>query len=428
MKYIIHIVLVFLLLNVSVQALSLKEAVNDSLSNNLSLKIEAINVDMAEEDYLQSTTDYFPTITLSGSMSENDYSDIKSQSGSATNGYELSPSSKSIVLSQNVFSGFSRFYSSLSIKEQLHIQNLTQSKVTQDIILETIDAYYNVLLAQKIVQSNKDNFNSVSERFNATSKEFEVGLASKTDVAQSDAFLNNSKINLLDAKINLKNTMNSFYNLIGTKPNNLTFSEINSEVPDTYEKYRELVISNNYTIRIVNSTLDVYNANIGVARSALYPQINLTASKTELDEYSTTIDELTNEELQATVTWPIFTSGKSLSNIRKAKKQKNSQIILIQKTTNETLSLAENIWENYLITDETVEAAKLNFLANKTAYEGTVIEEEVGERSVLDVLTARQSLLNSEIKYFQEQKDREITKAQVMYMSGILNLSSLGIN
>ena len=428
MKYIIHIVLVFLLLNVSVQALSLKEAVNDSLSNNLSIKIEAINVDMAKEDYLQSTTDYFPTITLSGSLSENDYSDIKGQSGSTTNSYELSPSSKSIVLTQNIFSGFSRFYSSLSSKEQLHIQNLTQSKVTQDIILETIDAYYNVLLAQKIVQSNKDNFNSVSERFNATRKEFEVGLASKTDVAQSDAFLNNSKINLLDAKINLKNIMNSFYNLIGTKPNNLTFSEINSEVPDTYEKYRELVISNNYTIRIVNSTLDVYNANIGVARSALYPQINLTASKTELDEYSTTIDELTNEELQATVTWPIFTSGKSLSNIRKAKKQKNSQIILIQKTTDDTLSLAENIWENYLITDETVEAAKLNFLANKTAYEGTVIEEEVGERSVLDVLTARQSLLNSEIKYFQEQKDREITKAQVMYMSGILNLSSLGIN
>ena len=78
MKYIIHIVLVFLLLNVSVKALSLKEAVNDSLSNNLSLKIEAINVDMAEEDYLQSTTDYFPTITLNGSLSENDYSNIHS--------------------------------------------------------------------------------------------------------------------------------------------------------------------------------------------------------------------------------------------------------------------------------------------------------------------------------------------------------------
>ena len=57
-----------------------------------------------------------------------------------------------------------------------------------------------------------------------------------------------------------------------------------------------------------------------------------------------------------------------------------------------------------------------------------MIEEEVGERSVLDVLTARQSLLNSEINFFNKQKDREITKAQVMYMSGILDNSNLGIN
>mgnify|MGYP003323535853 CR=1 FL=1 len=80
------------------------------------------------------------------------------------------------------------------------------------------------------------------------------------------------------------------------------------------------------------------------------------------------------------------------------------------------------------ISEQTIKAAELTYNANQTAYKGTVIEQEVGERSVLDVLTARQSLLNSEIKYFQEQKDREITKAQVMYMSGTLNLSSLGIN
>ena len=57
-----------------------------------------------------------------------------------------------------------------------------------------------------------------------------------------------------------------------------------------------------------------------------------------------------------------------------------------------------------------------------------MIEKEVGERSVLDVLTARQSLLNSEINFFNKQKDREITKAQIMYMSGILDNSNLGIN
>ena len=419
---------VLLLFSIPAHALTLTEAINASLANNLSIKIENINVNLAEEDYFQTKSNYFPSIALSGSLSENDYSNITTQSGTTSSNYELSPSSKSITVSQNIFSGFGRIYSSLSSKDMLEVQNLTKLKVEQDITLETIEAYYNVLLAEKTTQSYKDNYESVSERFKATSKEYEVGLASKTDVAQSEAFLNNAKIDLLDSKIQEKNIKNSFHNLTGIKPDNLVFSEIRESIPDTFDEYRENVISNNFAIKIVNSTLDVLNSNIGIARSALYPQVNLTASKTELDEFSATVDELTNEEIQATVSWPIFTSGKSLSDVRKAKKQKNSQLILIQKTKNETLTLAENIWENYQISNETVEAASLNYKANNIAYEGTVIEEEVGERSVLDVLTARQSLLNSEINFFNKQKDREITKAQVMYMSGILDNSNLGIN
>ena len=190
--------------------------------------------------------------------------------------YKRQPSSKSITVSQNIFSGFGRIYSSLSSKDMLEVQNLTKLKVEQDITLETIEAYYNVLLAEKTTQSYKDNYVSVSERFKATSKEYEVGLASKTDVAQSEAFLNNAKIDLLDSKIQEKNIKNSFHNLTGIKPDNLVFSEIRESIPDTFDEYRENVISNNFAIKIVNSTLDVLNSNIGIARSALYPQVNLT--------------------------------------------------------------------------------------------------------------------------------------------------------
>ena len=39
---------------------------------------------------------------------------------------------------------------------------------------------------------------------------------------------------------------------------------------------------------------------------------------------------------------------------------------------------------------------------------GTKIEQEVGERTILDVLNSRQSLLNAEIKFFNEQKNQEV--------------------
>ncbi len=421
-------IIMTLLSTSSAGALSLNDAISESLANNLLLKMEANSVDIAEEDYFQSKSNYLPSISLNANISENEYSSLKTQSGVIGSDYELAPSSKSIILSQNLFSGFSRFYNSISTKESLNLKRLNEKKVTQDIILETIEAYYNVLIAEKSVKSYKDNLESVAERSNATIKEYEVGLTSKTDVAQAEAFLNNAKIDLLDSEIILKNLKNSFFDLVGVDAKNLIFSEINADIPSSFSEFKEILIANNYSIRMAEVNLKIMNANVGVARSAYYPQLSLTATKSELDEFSAEIDELTNEEIKATLNWPIFTAGKSLSNVRKAKEVKNTQLILLQKTQNETVILSENIWDKYKISEQTIKAAELTYNANQTAYKGTVIEQEVGERSVLDVLIARQALLNSEINYFNKQKDREIVKTQIMYLAGLLNFENLEVN
>ena len=421
-------IIMTLLSTSSAGALSLNDAISESLANNLLLKMEANSVDIAEEDYFQSKSNYLPSISLNANISENEYSSLKTQSGIIGSDYELAPSSKSIILSQNLFSGFSRFYNSISTKESLNLKRLNEKKVTQDIILETIEAYYNVLIAEKSVKSYKDNLESVAERSNATIKEYEVGLTSKTDVAQAEAFLNNAKIDLLDSEIILKNLKNSFFDLVGVDAKNLTFSEIDADIPSSFSEFKEILIANNYSIRMAEVNLKIMNANVGVARSAYYPQLSLTATKSELDEFSAEIDELTNEEIKATLNWPIFTAGKSLSNVRKAKEVKNTQLILLQKTQNETVILSENIWDKYKISEQTIKAAELTYNANQTAYKGTVIEQEVGERSVLDVLIARQALLNSEINYFNKQKDREIVKTQIMYLAGLLNFENLEVN
>ena len=421
-------IIMTLLSTSSAGALSLNDAISESLANNLLLKMEANSVDIAEEDYFQSKSNYLPSISLNANISENEYSSLKTQSGVIGSDYELAPSSKSIILSQNLFSGFSRFYNSISTKESLNLKRLNEKKVTQDIILETIEAYYNVLIAEKSVKSYKDNLESVAERSNATIKEYEVGLTSKTDVAQAEAFLNNAKIDLLDSEIILKNLKNSFFDLVGVDAKNLIFSEINADIPSSFSEFKEILIANNYSIRMAEVNLKIMNANVGVARSAYYPQLSLTATKSELDEFSAEIDELTNEEIKATLNWPIFTAGKSLSNVRKAKEVKNTQLILLQKTQNEIVILSENIWDKYKISEQTIKAAELTYNANQTAYKGTVIEQEVGERSVLDVLIARQALLNSEINYFNKQKDREIVKTQIMYLAGLLNFENLEVN
>ena len=425
-KIIIKIFFACILQFNTVHALSLEDAIIESLANNLNLKLENSNLEIAEEDVFQSKASFLPTISLTGSISETETSNIISQSGISSSDYELSPSSKSIILSQTLFNGFGRTYNLESSKAEYELQKLNILKTKQDVILETIEAYFSTLITEKSLRSYEDNLKTVSERFESTKKEFEVGLASKTDVAQSESYMNTAKIDFLNAKIKYKNIKNSFQDLVGTEAANLLFSNINSILPESYEEFRDLVMKNNLSILMARTNLNIKTSNVNSAKSAYYPKVDLTASKSELKEYTSLIDTLSTEELKATISWPIFNSGKSLSTVRQAEKMKNSYFILLQKTQQDTLTLASDIWEKYIIGKDTILAADLSYIASKTAFEGTKIEQEVGERTVLDVLNARQSVLNAEIQFFNEQKNQEVIKAQVMYLAGILNLNNIG--
>ena len=409
----------------NLSALTLEEAISESLTNNLSLKMEDSSLIIAEEELYQSKADFLPTLVLSGTISETETSGIISQGGVVSSDYELSPSSKSIILSQTIFNGFGRTYNIQSSRAEFELQKLNKIKVQQDIALETIEAYFNILVSEKSLKSYEDNFKTVSERLSSTKKEFEVGLSSTTDVAQAEAHYNAAKIDLLSAKISHQNAKNAFKDLVGVDAKNLSFSNINGYLPKSFSEFKDLVTNNNLSIQMAKSNLDIKSSDVGVAKSAYYPQVNLTASKTELDEFSSLVDEITSEEIEATISWPIFNKGKSSSTVRQAEQLKNKHMILLQKTQQDTMSLASNIWDMYSISKETLDAASLSYEASQTAFQGTKIEQEVGERTVLDVLNARQSLLNAEIKFFNEQKNQEVIKAQVMYLAGILTLENI---
>jgi outer membrane protein TolC len=73
----------------------------------------------------------------------------------------------------------------------------------------------------------------------------------------------------------------------------------------------------------------------------------------------------------------------------------------------------QKIWEQSAISKDQIIAAESSYEASSTAYEGTVIEQKVGERTVLDVLNAQQTLLNSEIELINQRKNKEIIKWKI---------------
>ena len=56
---------------------------------------------------------------------------------------------------------------------------------------------------------------------------------------------------------------------------------------------------------------------LNIERARLSPSASLNYSKTENDDFSSTIDEVDQETVKATITWPIIKGGENVSSIKK---------------------------------------------------------------------------------------------------------------
>jgi outer membrane protein len=409
----------------SAYPITIENALKSSLINNLEIKLEKNNSLAAKESVNQSISSYFPSIILQGSISESEVTNVKSQSGILSSGYDLEPSSASITISQNIFNGFANYYSLIKSKTDLKSQTLIYENKKQEIILATLESYYNVILAEKNFVSFKDNFTAIKKRYNSAQAEFQAGILSKTDVAFAKTRMSAAKIALINSDINYEKAKNIFRDITGVEAKNLKFQSIKSKEIFEKEQFIENVKSGSFAIRLATLDVKSKNASTGIARSSLLPKISLNASQTEYYDYSSTVDQFDNETINATVTWQIFNSGSSLSKFRQAERFKNSSYINQLIVIRDTLNTANFSHSQYVISSETVDAAKIALESAEFAYNGTVIEQEVGERTLLDVLDARQQLLNSEIDLFKEQRNEQIIEARLLYLKGDLVIDKL---
>ena len=371
--YVLSLTVCVLLLSTAAYAITMENALKSSLVNNLEIKLEKNNSLVAKESVNQSISSYFPSIILQGSISESEVTNIKSQTGVLSSSYNLEPSSASITISQNIFNGFANYYSLIKSKTDLKSQNLIYENKKQEIILATLESYYNVILAEKNTASFRDNFIAIEKRYNSAQAEFESGILSKTDVAFAKTRMSAAKIALINSDIDYDNAKNTFRDITGVEAEDLKFESIKSKEIFEKEQFIDSVKSGSFAIRLATLDVKSKNASTGIARSSLLPKISLNASQTEYYDYSSTVDQFDNETINATVTWQIFNSGNSLSKVRQAEKFKNSSYINQLLVIRDTLNLANLSYSQYIISNETVDAAKIALESAEFAYNGTVI-------------------------------------------------------
>ena len=103
--------------------------------------------------------------------------------------------------------------------------------------------------------------------------------------------------------------------------------------------------------------------DLNIEKARLSPSASLNYSKSENNDYSSTIDESDRETVKATITWPIIKGGENISSIKKSSYNKEKYQLILEDTKNRINTEISNSWSKYQSSKSVLDATKAQLMA-----------------------------------------------------------------
>ena len=368
MKHFLKIVLVliFTLGFSESRANTLFDSLNSAYLNNPKLNAERASMRASREEKRETISEFLPSVTVSGYVSD--------QQNTKTGGSDsnFKPAEQSITVEQKIFQGGSGI---ANFAKKRHGQTLGESKlkkVEQEILLDAAKAHTELLLNMKKVNINLMNIDLLERQVETDQNRLEKGEISLTDLAQSESSLAGARAQLISAQNDLVTSKANFEKIIGKKPTEKIqeAKKTNLNLPESLAAAYSISESENPDLQIALLEYRQAKLDVVIAGSELSPSATLKYKIAEQDDFSATVKDRTQQTITATATWPLFSGGSNLFNLRKTQELRNQKELMYQDSKKATETNVANAWSNYQSSKSVLDSIRSQVKAAEIANEG----------------------------------------------------------
>ena len=339
------------------------------------------------------------------------------------------PRGYGVQASETLFDGFRTLNSVRQAESQAFGARETMRNTEQNILLNAATSYMNVLRDTAIVNLRKNNISVLEEQLRQTRDRFQVGEVTRTDVAQAEASLAQSRSDFFAAQSNLRASVAAFRQYVGIEPVSLSPAKsVEGLLPKQLKVAVDVSQVEHPAIGSALHNVDVAAYAVKVAEAALYPTVSVNgAVNRQLDSQGFTGQKLFTASVTGQLNVPIYQGGAEYATIRQAKEQLGQARLSADLARDQVRALVVTSWGQL----ETARAQLISGQAAVTAAEialnGIREEAKVGQRTTFDVLTAQQTLLNARVLLVTAQRDRVVASYAVLSAMGHLSASRLNL-
>jgi len=430
MKIKLKIILFYIFLVSFAYAETFTSALKKTYKNNPELNAERETLNISKQELKISTSSYLPTVTLSGSKSQEDTNKLTNQSGGDATVNDVDPVVKSITITQTLVD-FGRGAEQKKNKIGIELAKAKLLKKEQEILYKSIQAYTGLVSANEKLKINRSNVNLLDRQVETDRIRLERGQVSLSDVAQSESSLAGAQAKLIQAENDLLTSKLNYENIIGdlNDPELLDKKSIlKVNLPEQLNSAIEISKKNNPDLIIAKLEYEQSQKDTISAKSDLAPTATLSFDRTKTDDLSETYDEREKDTLKATVTWPFFSGGKNIASVRKSESLELQKNLLLDNMTKKNLTDVASAWSNYQSNQSLLKSVRAQVNAAEIANEGIVAEYNSGsDRTTLEVIQSNSILLEAQISLADSERNYILSQFNLLKSVGLLNSDYLKI-
>ncbi len=413
---------------------SLESALDLAINNDPRLKAERTSVEMAEEGverarasrrfqlslsgsagYQWSDTNRFDNFVLPGAPPDADFPGVDS-GARETAGVQAEAN-------YPIYAG-GRFANAIrQAKAEYEGAKSQYQRALQDVYLRAVTIYVQVLQNKDTVSIRQSNVNALSEQLKETKIRFSLEVATKTDVALSEARLAGARASLAGAMSRFEASKVNFMTIVGVPAIDLDDVPPLPVLPVGLDEAIEEALANAPEIRSARNLLRSAEIAVEIAKGSSRPEISFSLGA---GVQSNVKDDLQDESASALIRGriPIYEGGVNSSSLRSAKLRRKQAQQSLDAVEWELRASVSQAWYGYQAAVKMVTASEAQVHAAELAYEGSKIELDAGVRSTLDVLNQEQELLEARLSALSAKSDAYILAHQLLRNVGGLSFNN----
>jgi multidrug efflux system outer membrane protein len=396
----------------------LRKLIRTALKSNYDVRIAATRILEAQAQLGITRADQYPSLQAGGSLT-----DQRTPQIGPVPSFEVSLGQVTTSAAWNLdFWGRYR-RATEAARANLLANEWAQKQVMATLVENVATGYFQLRELDLELEISKRTLGSRNESLKLTQTLEQHGLSSLLDVRQSEQLVYTAAAEVPDFERQIAQQENALSILLGQNPGDIPRGLRLTEQPHAPEVPAGLpssLLERRPDIRETEQNLRAANAQIGVARSAYFPQISLTGSAGFETPALTSLFTAPagSWNFGASLTQPIFEGGRIKSNVRFTEAQREQFLLIYQQTIQGAFRDVSNSLVAYRKDREFRVRQEQLWKSARDAARLSEVRFKAGTTDYLEVLTNETNSFSAELGLAQAQGNELIALVQLYQALG----------